>query len=426
MARPSADLLNSEGALFMKSDIDRLMHERDLDAFIVLGGEEFNSARYYLSNGANITHGSIVKARDGQTLLVCSGIEYAEAQKSGLPVKTSAELGYSDRLQETKNKAAEATALFFGDLLREVGVQSGRVGLYGAWQVNKTIQLYQLLAAQSQYAFVAEASPTVMETAMLTKDAAEIARMQSVARRCNAVMQIAWDFIAGLRAAGDYLLDAAGERATIGTVKDLVRRELMARGLEDTGLIFAQGADAGSPHSRGEADMPLQLGHAIVFDLFPRELGGGYHHDMTRTWCIGYAPPAVQTAYDTVMEAFEIAVESYGLNKPTHIMQEAVQDHFEARGHATSRSDPKTLCGYMHSLGHGVGIDIHERPAISHLARKDIFQVGNVFSIEPGLYYPQQGFGLRVEDLFVIADSGQLESLTTFRKDLVIPLRQQA
>lgn len=410
----------------MKSDINRLMRERDLDAFIVFGGEEFNSARYYLSNGANITHGTIVKARDGEMLLVCGGIEFAEAQKSGLPVKTSAELGYSDRLKQTENKAVEATALFFGDLLREIGVQGGRIGLYGAWQVNKTIALYQLLAAQSQYEFVAEGSPTVIETAMLTKDAEEIARMKSVAQHSNEVMQAAWDYIAGLRKAGDFLLDSTGRRATIGAVKDLVRRELMARGLEDTGLIFAQGADGGSPHSRGEADMPLQLGQAIVFDLFPRELGGGYHHDMTRTWCIGFAPPEVQTAYDTVMEAFDIAVETYGLNKPTHIMQETVQDHFEAGGHATSRSDPKTLCGYMHSLGHGVGIDIHERPSISHLARKDIFQVGNVFSIEPGLYYPELGFGVRVEDLFVIDGAGELVSLTTFRKDLVIPLRDEA
>ncbi|MCY4146667.1 MAG: M24 family metallopeptidase [Chloroflexi bacterium] len=410
----------------MKSDINRLMRERDLDAFIVFGGEEFNSARYYLSNGAKITHGTILKARDGEMLLVCGGIEFAEAQKSGLPVKTSAELGYNDRLKQSENSATEATALFFGDLLREIGLRSGRVGLYGAWQVNKTIALYQLLAAQSQYEFVAEGSPTVIETAMLTKDDEEIARMKSVARRCNEVMQAVWDFIASLRRSGDLLIDAAGRRATIGVVKDLARRELMARGLEDTGMIFAQGADGGSPHSRGEADMPLQIGQAIVFDLFPRELGGGYHHDMTRTWCIGFAPPAVQAAYDTVMDAFDIAVETYGLDKPTHIMQEAVQDHFEARGHATSRSAPKTLCGYMHSLGHGVGIDIHERPSISHLARKDTFQIGNVFSIEPGLYYPELGFGMRVEDLFVIDSAGELVSLTTFRKDLVIPLRDEA
>ena len=407
----------------MKSDIDKLMRERELDGFIVCGGEEFNSARYYLSNGARITHGTIVKATAGDSLLACAGIEYAEAQKSGLPVKTTAQLGYNERLKEADNDALKATALHFIDLLREVGVDGGRVALYGAWQVNTTISLYEELKTHTQFEFVAEKSPTVIERAMLTKDADEIARIKSIAKRANEVMGIAWDFIVGLKQDGGFLLDADGKRATIGSVKNLVRRELMARGLEDTGMIFAQGADGGSPHSRGEADTPLQVGQAIVFDLFPREMGGGYHHDMTRTWCIGRAPPEIQAAYDTVMEAFDVAVEAYGLGKPTRMMQTAVQDYFEAQGHATSRSDPKSLTGYIHSLGHGVGIDIHEKPSISHLSKEDeVFEVGNVLTIEPGVYYPERGFGMRVEDLFIIDESGALVSLSPFRKDLVIPL----
>ena len=407
----------------MKADIDRLMRERKLEAFIVFGGEEFNTARYYLSHGAHITHGSIVKARDGEMLLVCSRIELAEARKSGLAVKTDAELGWNERLKEAENDGVKASARFFGDLLEEVGVAAGRVGLYGAWQVNKTIALYEQLKALSQYEFVAEKSPTVIEAAMLTKDAAEIAKLKSVAERANQAMGAAWDFIASLRRDGDFVRDESGRRVTIGDVKALVRRELMARGLEDTGMIFAQGRDAGYPHSRGEADMPLQVGRAIVFDLFPRELGGGYHHDMTRTWCIGHAPDEVRSAYEQVMQAFDIAVEAYGLNKPAHLMQEAVQDHFERLGHASSRSDSKAMTGYMHSLGHGVGIDIHEKPSISHLARKDIFEIGNVLTIEPGLYYPERGYGVRVEDLFIIDEKGELISLTPFRKDLVIRLR---
>ena len=52
--------------------------------------------------------------------------------------------------------------------------------------------------------------------------------------------------------------------------------------------------------------MALQLGQAIVFDLFPSELGGGYYHDSTRTWCIGYAPDEVQAVFDQVMDAFDV------------------------------------------------------------------------------------------------------------------------
>ena len=408
----------------MKSDIDRLMRDRELNAIIITGGEEFNSARYYLSNGARITHGSIFKVVDKPALLICNRMELEEAAKSGLEVRTDVELGFYERYREAESDSIRATVLHWSDVLRHLGVSAGRVGLYGAWQVNKTIALYEALrAGLAEYEFVAEAENTLIEEAMLTKDADEIARMKSVAERANAVMALAWDFIAGLRRAGDNLHDKEGRRVTIGDVKDLARRELMARGLEDTDMIFAQGRDAGFPHSRGEADMPLKAGQTIVFDLFPRELGGGYHHDMTRTWCIGYAPPEVRETYDLVMEAFDISIEAFGLNKPTCHMQEAVLDHFENAGHATTRSDPSTMAGYVHSLGHGVGIDIHERPSLSHLRRDDICQIGNILTIEPGLYYPERGFGVRVEDLFVVNEKGELISLTPFRKDLVIPLK---
>ena len=407
----------------MKSDIDRLMHDRDLDALIVAGGEEFNTVRYYMTNGAHITHGTIIKLRDKDALLACSGMEIEEAQKSGLPVKTTAELGYMDIFKEADNDTTVATARFWKQLLSDEGLASGRVGLYGTWQVNKTIAIYKtLLKEADSYEFVAEDSPTLFDEAMLTKDDEEIERLKSVAKRTNEAMSAAWDFIAGLKADGDYLLDEDGKQVTIGDIKTLVRRELMARGLEDTGMIFAQGRDAGFPHSRGEADMPLQMGQAIVFDLFPRELGGGYHHDMTRTWCIGYAPKAVQDLYDTVMEAFDISVESYGVNKPTHLMQEAVLDYFESKGHPTGRSDVGTMEGYVHSLGHGVGIDIHEAPSISHIRRHDIFQIGNAVTIEPGLYYPDKGLGARIEDFCIVDKNGELISITPFRKDLVIPI----
>ena len=407
----------------MKSDIDRLMRERQLDAIIVTGGEEFNTARYYLSDGARITHGTIFKVAGEPALLVCNRMELEEAAKARIDVLTDVELGFHERYKEAEGDSIRATVLHWSDVLLRFGLKAGRIGLYGAWQVNKTIALYEALKADlAQYEFLAEAENTLIEEAMLTKDEDEIARIRAVAARANAVMALAWGFIAGLRRDGDYLINEDRARVTIGDVKNLVRRELMARGLEDTNMIFAQGRDAGFPHSRGEADMPLRVGQTIVFDLFPRELGGGYHHDMTRTWCIGYAPPEVREAYDTVMEAFDISVEAFGLNKPTHLMQEAVLDHFEKAGHSTTRTHPSTMEGYVHSLGHGVGIDIHERPSISHLRRDEICQIGNVLTIEPGLYYPERGFGVRIEDLFVIDDKGELVSLTPFRKDLVIPV----
>jgi Xaa-Pro aminopeptidase len=263
---------------------------------------------------------------------------------------------------------------------------------------------------------------TLFDEAYLTKDADEIARLKAIGIHTAEVLRETWDFIAAHRAEGDTVVNSAGEPLRIGDVKRFVRRALLDRELEDTGMIFAQGRDGGFPHSRGEAEQALRLGQAIVFDLFPRELGGGYFHDCTRTWCIGYAPPEVQGAYDDVMEAFEMAVEIIRPGMETKTPQEAVQAHFEAKGHPTTRSHPGTNEGYVHSLGHGVGMNIHERPSLSHLSR-DVFAVGNVLTIEPGLYYPDRGYGVRVEDSFYLSPDDGLVSLTPFHRDLVIPLR---
>jgi Xaa-Pro aminopeptidase len=409
----------------MKADLDSLMAERGLDAIIIGGGEQYSDARDYLSSGAHISGGLIVKRRDHAPLMIVSGMELEEARKSGLECLTYAEMGLYDLLQETDDRLL-VEARLWGRALARAGLEGGRVGLYGTDSIHLTLALYKHLCAQlPQYDFVGDGGKiSLFQAAFLTKDADELARIRSVAQRTDEVLHATWDFIAGHRAAEDgRVVDAQGQPLTIGQVKGFVRAALLARGLEDTGMIFAQGRDAGFPHSRGQDEQALMAGQSIVFDLFPRELGGGYHHDVTRTWCINFAPPAVQRAYEQVMQAFDLAVEAYGLGKPTHLLQEVVLDAFEAQGHPTLRSDSKTMRGYVHSLGHGLGLNIHERPSITHLRKDDVFQVGNLITIEPGLYYPDDGYGVRIEDTMVISEGGELLSLTPFPKDLILTLR---
>ncbi|MEO1162739.1 MAG: M24 family metallopeptidase [Chloroflexota bacterium] len=406
----------------MKSDIDALMRARELDAILIAGGEGYSEVRDYMSNGAHITGGYIVKKLGAEPMLFVSGMETEEAKKSGYLVKGWNELGFFDLLKE--HAPEKATVMFWGKCLAAAGVESGKVGLYGRGDLNTYVELFSLANEHfDNLTFVGETRRSLFDEAFLTKDDAEMERIKSVAQRTNEVMEATWNYIASHSANDDEtVVDADGNPLTIGMVKRFVRVQLMERGLEDTGMIFAQGRDAGFPHSRGEAEEALQLGKSIVFDLFPRELGGGYHHDMTRTWCIGYAPDEVQQAYDEVMIAFDKSLEDFGIGKSTHTMQEVVLDYFESNGHATSRSDSSANNGYVHSLGHGVGLLIHERPSISHLRKDDVWQVGNVVTIEPGLYYPEKGYGIRVEDLFIIIENGELISLTPFKKDLVLPL----
>ncbi len=406
----------------MKSDLDRLMAERNLDGFIVVTDESYNAVRDYLTNGARVTHGYVIKKRGFPAVMVASGMEVEEAKTSGLDVLNQNALGYSDLVKTYRSKPADLRAVWWRTMLEAVEIHSGRVGVYGAGDLNVYLEVFRILEQHlPDYELVGETGMTLFDEAMVTKGPDEIERIRSVAARTSEVVRLTWGYIAGHRADGDNVVNANGESLTIGDVKRFIRRQLMERELEDTGMIFAQGRDAGFPHSRGQEDQPLQQGQAIIFDLFPRELGGGYHHDMTRTWSIGYATDAVQQTYDTVMEAFDRAIEQTKPGVNGNVPQEAVQDYFESLGHPTSRSHPGTGEGYVHSLGHGVGLKIHERPRMNHIVY-DTLQKGSVLTIEPGLYYPDKGYGIRIEDMVLIDESGALVTLTDFHKELVLPL----
>ena len=95
----------------------------------------------------------------------------------------------------------------------------------------------------------------------------------------------------------------------------------------------------------------------------------------------------------------------------------------EECGHPTSRTEPGSTVGYIHSLGHGLGMEIHESPSLTHVVDRDEVEIGNVFSVEPGVYYPDKGYGIRIEDSVYIDENGQPQSLTPMHKELVLKLQ---
>jgi Xaa-Pro aminopeptidase len=96
---------------------------------------------------------------------------------------------------------------------------------------------------------------------------------------------------------------------------------------------------------------------------------------------------------------------------------------FEALGHPTLRSNANTQSGYVHSLGHGVGLNIHERPRYGRNATsEDTLEPGSVVTHEPGLYYPERKLGVRLEDTYWVRPDGSLEALAEYPLDLVLPV----
>lgn len=407
----------------MQSDLNRLMAERDIDALLIFPNEHEDPYRAYLTNGAEFS-GLLIKRRGEPPVLIASGMERDEAARSGLPVHTFEEFGYGALLREHPHDLDQVDRILYRQIFDRFGVR-GRVNVCGVGNVNSTLHRIRLLseALGDRVEFVTEQPrSTIFDRACETKDAAELARLRDVARRTSAVMRAARAWIATHRAGDGVVVKADGSPLTIGEVKRMVRSQLFEQGLEDPeGMIFAQGRDAAVPHSKGADGDPLRLGQTIVFDLFPRE-PRGYFHDVTRTWCIGHAAPEVQAAHDAVLEAYRRAVEMCRPGVPTNAVQRMVCEYFESLGHPTVLNTPDTTDGYIHTLAHGLGLNVHEAPYFPTHGERHWLEPGNVFTIEPGLYYPERGYGVRVEDTVYLNERGELEVLTDCPTDLVIEL----
>lgn len=407
----------------VKRDLDRLMSERELDAAVVTGGVSNNPAMYYMTNGAHLSGGILIKKRGEEPVLLCHAMERDEAAKSGLRTISLAEYDLRQLLQEHKDHL-KATVKQYEQIFADLGV-SGRVAFYG---VNEQGESYALLRALDEalpdLTVVGEFDKDLFTIARETKEPDEIERLRRVGEMTATIMGEVIDFMRDHAVQDETLVKSDGSPLTVGDVKKFARSRLFLYGLEDPeGMIFAIGADAGVPHSQGEADDPIRLGQSIVYDFYPREMGGGYFHDMTRTFCLGYAPPEVQKAYEQVFECFNAVMDALKPNTPTRDYEELTCDVFECQGHNTPRQDSQKQEGYVHSLGHGVGLRIHEAPGFGlSPANNYVLQPGAVFTVEPGVYYPERGFGVRIEDTVYLDENGEFHSLTDFPKDLVIEM----
>jgi Xaa-Pro aminopeptidase len=405
----------------MKQDLDRLMEERGLDAILVAGKAHGNPAMYYMTNGT--VGGYVVKKRGEEAVLLCSPIEREEAAASGLTIVNIGKYDFLTILREADDRL-DAVVELYRRMFADLGV-SGRVGFYGLMDRGSAWVALNALDAQLEGIEVyGDFDVTLIDAARATKDAAEAERMREIGRRTCDIIGQTVEFLRSHGVKDGALAQADGTPLTIGRVHEQINRFIAEQRLEDPeGFIFSIGRDAGVPHNKGNPGDVLALGKTIVFDIFPCEAGGGYFADVTRTFCLGYAPPEVEKAYQDLYECQTKVLEAYEVGTEARLYQQMTCEFLESRGHPTVASDTKTESGYVHSLGHGLGLAVHEEPRFSDTPHNtDVLRPGHVFTCEPGLYYPDRGFGLRIEDDVWIDPEGLVHNLTDFPKELVIEL----
>jgi Xaa-Pro aminopeptidase len=405
------------------------MQARHLDALLVLGDAMHNPPMVYLTGGGHVSGAALIRKRGEAPVLFHQDMERDEAARSGLRCISYSSYPYEELLKEAGGDPALASGLRLQRMLAELGLTRGRIGVYGHVEIGSALAALdhlRRLAPDLELAGESRDRSIFME-AMETKDEAEVERIRKMGRITTRVVGRVADYLTSRRIREDeVLLKEDGSPLTVGDVKAKINLWLAELGAENPeGTIFAIGRDAGVPHSTGTESDLLRLGRTIVFDIFPCEAGGGYFYDFTRTWSLGYATPQAQKLYDDVRAVFEKVMENLDLNASFKDCHRLACEEYEKGGHKTPLHTQAPVEGYVHSLGHGLGLNVHERPWSGLTAGDDnLLKPGVVVTIEPGLYYPEQGMGVRIEDSVWVRPDGKMEILAEYPYDLVLKMKR--
>ena len=344
-----------------------------------------------------------VEAR-GERRAVVSNLEVDRVRGAGLPAHALEEFGYDDLLMEGVQRE-DARLEVAVRACREFGVADAAV------PPTFPLALADLLRANG---IEVRADRALFTDRRRAKNEAELAGIRRAQRGTEAAMEVARDMLRRAETVnGTVMLDDA--TLTCERLKIAIQQVFSEHDLAADEFIVAHGPQTAIGHEMGSG--PIAPGEPVVIDLFPRDRESACHTDMTRTFVVGEPPAELLEYQQLCLEALERSLEAIRPGEPSQRSFEIVCEIFNERGYATPlHKEPGQVLrdGFIHSLGHGVGLEVHEAPSLARSNEELI--PGDVVSVEPGLY--RQGFGgCRLEDLVVVTEDG-FENLTNFSYDL--------
>lgn len=376
--------------------------DQGVDGYLIDDGSDFADQRYLSGFDAERF---LTLYTPEHTALLVSGLEYARASNESRAdaVHRWSDYDYQD-LRDEEGKTAARRAII-ADFLDEFDVES--VMVPGDFPLRTAEGL------RSEGVSITVDEDELIGHIRATKTAEETDHIRA-AQAANEVAMRRAEKLLSESEPIDGILYHDGEALTSEAVRAEIEITLIRHGCSLDQTIVAGGADGAEPHNRG--DGPLPADEPIVIDIFPQDSSTRYHADMTRTFVVGEPEPEVRTFHDLTLEAMDAAFEALGPGVTGAAVHDAVCDVYEAAGYPTLRSDDTAETGFIHSTGHGVGLDVHELPSLGTDGEE--LEPGHVVTIEPGLYDPEVG-GVRVEDLAIVTTDGY-QNLTDYHRNLVL------
>lgn len=403
----------------MIEDLDATMRVRGIDGIVGYGESTLADPDLTYVVGGALARGGFYFKKHGQSpLLVVSSLDYGTAKRSsGIKrVQTLTQWSY-EKLQKRHPGRYDASARLVANVLRQEGIR-GKVVLFGRNDLSKALRFAQTLRRLGVQ-LVGERPPTIVETARDTKEKRELESLRDVGNRTGKIVNYVLQSLRNAKEKRGHL-QLGRKRATIGLIKAIIASRFAAEGLlAPEGTIFAAGASGADPHNAGDPTAEIKKGKLTVFDIFP-QAESGYWSDLTRTFVVGRADSKARTMFEVVNQAQGDALDYLRPSVTGETSMNRACDVIERAGFQTVRGiyvgkKKSITSGFIHSLGHGVGLTIGESPYLSFNSKAPL-KAGEVVTVEPGIYMPGYG-GVRIEDTVLIKSKG-IENLTPIEKEL--------
>jgi len=338
----------------------------------------------------------------GERHVVVSSLERSRiaALDSGLTVHAFEEFGYDELVSAGGDP---------DDAVLEVMVRAaGALGLGRAAVPSEfPLELADHLRAAG---VTLEAQRELFATRRRVKSESELAGIRRAQAAAEAGMRAAVGLLRCAEPGGPGLI-VDGDPLTSERIKDAIRAAVARGGSSADALIVSHGAQSASGHDMGSG--PIQPGEPVIIDLWPNDLESACFADMTRTFVVGDAPAELLKYHQLTRESLERSLEAVRPGAAGKELHRLSCEPYEQAGLPTqlTKAPGQVLEeGYYHSLGHGVGLDVHEAPLLGRAP--DVLVAGDVITLEPGCYRPGFG-GCRLEDLVLVTEDGA-ELLTDF------------
>ncbi|VVB56047.1 Xaa-Pro dipeptidase [uncultured archaeon] len=376
----------------------------DSQAFLMVSESEHNADMYYASSF--LAYDSFIYLNSGDDLILVSDMELGRAKKESKVKEVVPTSRYNIMDKIRKNRDVDAA---YCEMIREL-LHSRNLNRI-AVPYNFPVQLADCLR-KANFEIIPIKSP--LREMRDIKNEKEISAIEYAQRAGEKALSEGIDAIknASVR---DGVLMRDNLPLKTEDVRTIIDRSLLSFNCEAPDIIIACGQGSSDPHWKGEGE--LLVDEPIVIDMVPRSRKERYYSDMTRTVMHGTPSEELKSMYSTVRASQEAALNKIKAGVTGAEIHNIVCDVLEERGYETSRGKSGEFTeGFIHSTGHGVGLDIHEGPNLSENGKE--LKAGCVVTVEPGLYYKKIG-GVRLEDVVVVTRSG-CKNLTMFEKNLVL------